>query len=96
MKTTSISQTKNQLGTLIDQVRQDETIVITDHDRLVAKLAPAQAESADEAAGALANLGQKGIIRRGNSAAHRLAAPIKPRAGSSALAALLRDCQDDR
>lgn len=96
MKTASISQTKNQLSALIDQVRQGETIVITDHDRPVAKLVPAQADNDEEAAGALANLERKGIIRRGNSEAHRLAAPIKPRAGSSALAALLQDRQEDR
>ena len=61
MKTASISQTKNQLSTLIDQVRQGETTVITDHDRPVAKLVPAQAEKGEEAACALANLERKGI-----------------------------------
>lgn len=96
MKTASISQTKNQLSALIDQVRQGETIVITDHDRPVAKLVPAQAENADEAGGALANLERKGLVRRGNSASRRLAAPIKLRAGSSAVAALLQDRQEGR
>jgi prevent-host-death family protein len=96
MKTASISQTKNQLSALIDQVRQGETIVITDHDRPVAKLVPAQVETGDEAAGALASLERKGIIRRGNSAAGRLPAPVKPRAGLSALAALLQDRQEGR
>ena len=96
MKTASISQTKNQLSALIDKVRQGETIVITDHDRPVAKLVPAQAENGEEAAGALVNLERKGIIRRGNSAVPRLSAPIKPRAGSSVLAALLQDRQEGR
>ena len=63
METASISQTKNQLSALIDQVRQGETIVITDHDRPVAKLVPAQAEKGEEAAGARAQLERKGIIR---------------------------------
>ena len=96
MKTASISQTKNQLSALIDQVRQGETIVITDHDRPVAKLVPAQAENGEETAGALVNLERKGIIRRGNSAAPRLSAPIKLRAGFSALTALLQDRQEGR
>ena len=62
MKTASISQAKNQLRALIDQGRQRESIVITDHDR-PAKLVPAQAEKGEEAAGALAQLERKGIIR---------------------------------
>lgn len=38
MKTASISQIKNQLSALIEQVRQGEMIVITDRDRPLAKL----------------------------------------------------------
>ncbi len=96
MKTASISQTKNQLSALIDQVRHGETIVITDHDRPVAKLVPAQAENDEEAAGALAQLEHKGIIRRRNGEAHRLVPRIKPRDGVSAVAALLEDREPGR
>ena len=96
MKTASISQTKNQLSALIDQVRQGETIVITDHDRPVAKLVPAQAEKGEEAAGALAQLERKGIIRRGNGEVHLLAPRIKPREGASTVAALLEDREPGR
>ncbi len=91
MKTASISQAKNQRRALIDQVRQGESIVITDHDRPVAKLVPAQAEKGEEAAGALAQLERKGIIRRGNGTTHRLTPPLKARGGASALAALIED-----
>ena len=91
MKTPSISQTKNQLSALIVQVRQGKSIVITDHDRPVAKLVPVQAEKGEEAAGALAQLERKGIIRRGNGTTHRLAPPLKARGGASALAALIED-----
>ena len=96
MKTASISQTKNQLSALIDQVRQGATIVITNHGRPVAKLVPALAENGDEAAGALAQLQRKGIIRRGNGEAHRLAPRIKPRDGASALAALTKEREQGR
>ena len=96
MKTASISQTKNQLRALIDQVRQGETIVITDHDRPVAKLVPAQAENREEAAGTLAKVERKGIIRRGNGEIHRLVPPLKTRDGASALAALLEDREQSR
>ena len=96
MKTASISQAKNQLRALIDQVRQGESIVITDHDRPVAKLVPAQAEKGEEAAGALAQLERKGIIRRGNGTTRRLAPPLKARGGTSALAALIEDREQGR
>ena len=95
MKTASISETKNQLSALIDQVRQGETIVITDQDRPVAKLIPAQAEKGEEAA-ALAQLERKGIIRRGNGEAHRLAPSLKARDRASALAALIKDREQGR
>ena len=96
METASISQTKNQLSALIDQVRQGETIVITDHDRPVAKLVPAQAEKGEEAAGALAQLERKGIIRRGNGTTHRLAPPLQACSGTSALGALIEDREQGR
>ena len=96
METASISQTKNQLSALIDQVRQGEIIVITDHDRPVAKLVPAQADNGEETADALANLERKGIIRRGNGTTHRLAPPLKARGGTSALAALIEDREQGR
>ncbi len=96
MKTASISQTKNQLRALIDQVRQRESIIITDHDRPVAKLVPAQAEKGQEAAGALAQLERKGIIRRGNGTTHRLAPPLKARGGASALGALIEYREQSR
>ena len=62
----------------------------------MAKLVPAQAEKGEEAAGALAQLERKGIIRRGNGEAHRLAHRIKPRDGASALAALIKDREQGR
>ena len=61
MKTASISQTKNQLSALIDQVRQGETIVITDHDRPVAKLVPAQAENGEGRLGRSRNWSARGL-----------------------------------
>ena len=95
MKTASISQAKNQLRALIDQGRQGESIVITDHDR-PAKLVPAQAEKGEEAAEVLAQLERKGIIRRGNGTTHRLAPPLKACSGTSALGALIEDREQGR
>ena len=96
MKTASISQTKNQLSALIDQVRQGEIIIITDHVRPVAKLVPAQAENGEEAAGALAQLERKGIIRPGDGEAHRLVPPLNASCGASALTALIEEREQGR
>ena len=95
MKTASISQTKNQLSALIEQVRHGEIIVITDHDRPVAKLVPVGAANQDDSTSELSVLERKGIIRRGNGASCELA-PLKPRHNASALAVLLDERQCDR
>lgn len=89
MKTASISQTKNQLSALIEQVRQGEMIVITDHDRPVAKLVPVGNDNHVDAVGELSMLERKGIIRRGHGAPCELALPPKPLDGVSALGVLL-------
>ncbi|MCZ7654937.1 MAG: type II toxin-antitoxin system Phd/YefM family antitoxin [Rhodocyclaceae bacterium] len=56
MKLASISQTKNQLSALIEQVGHGETVVITDRDRPVARLMPIAAEESEAASGGLALL----------------------------------------
>ncbi|MFZ3040961.1 MAG: type II toxin-antitoxin system Phd/YefM family antitoxin [Thiobacillus sp.] len=96
MKTASISTTKNQLSALIEQVRHGETILIliTDHDRPVARLIPVVSENgqSDE----LALLERKGILRRGHGAACRLAPPPAALQHASALQALLEERESAR
>lgn len=96
MKTASISQTKNQLSALIEQVRQGEMIVITDHDRPVARLAPVGADNTIDATGELSMLERKGIIRRGNGTPCLLAPPPKLLNDVSALGVLLDERQRGR
>lgn len=50
MKTANIAMAKNQLSRLLEQVKQGETIVITDRNRPVARLSPLLAEDAAVAA----------------------------------------------
>lgn len=38
MKTASISKTKNHLSALLEEVQRGETVVITDHNRPIARL----------------------------------------------------------
>lgn len=96
MKTASVSTTKNQLSALLEQVRLGETILITDHDRPVAKLVPAGGDNGAKASGELAILERKGIIRRGHGAPCRLMVPPTPAGDASALAVLLDERESGR
>lgn len=88
MKTASVSQTKNQLSALLDQVRQGEIVVITDHDRPIAKLTAI--ESMDISSG-IGMLERKGIIRRGKGVLCALAKPPSLKGKASAVAMLLEE-----
>jgi prevent-host-death family protein len=96
MKTASISATKNQLSALLERVRQGETILITDHDRPVAKLVPIGTESGSETPGQISALERQGIVRRGHGKKCRLTPPPKPATGTSAVAALLEERETAR
>ncbi len=88
MKTASVSQTKNQLSALLDQVRQGEVVVITDHDRPVAKLT---AIDSMDISGGIGMLERKGIIRRGSGERCLLSKPLRTKGKASAVAMLLEE-----
>ena len=97
MKTTTVTQAKNGLSALLDRVRAGESIVILDRGRPVARLEPAVDYPDPE--GRLARLERAGLVRIG-----RAAPPVElarspgpaPKAGSSAVAALLDERRDAR
>jgi prevent-host-death family protein len=64
MKTATITEAKNRLSALIDQVRHGESIVITDRGRPVARLVSAVTDAADDPVGRLARLERRGGLRR--------------------------------
>lgn len=64
MKTATLTQTKNQLSALIDQIRHGETVLILDHGRPVARLVSVLAEESDAPEGRIARLERQGILRR--------------------------------
>lgn len=67
MKSASITELRNRLSALLDQVKEGQTILITEHGTPVARLEPMRqfnSKDADEAR--LADLERRGIvIRRG-------------------------------
>lgn len=101
MKRASVSEAKNNLSRLLDQVKHGHTIIITDRKQPVAKLAPidqgARLPEADEAR--LAELERAGAIIRGSGrpVASILAGHIaKPRRGGDILKALIADREEGR
>jgi prevent-host-death family protein len=98
MKRATLTETKNNLSALIDQVRHGETILVLDRGRPVARIESALTERED-ATGRLARLERAGIVRRATSTAPRdLLHQAPPRAakGASVLAALLEEREEGR
>lgn len=98
MKTTSISHLKNNLSALIDQVRAGNTILITDRNQPVAKLAPIEpADQTDDQR--LDELERKGLITRGGEKLldEFFTLPrAKSKPGASVLDALLDERREGR
>lgn len=97
MKVASISQTKNQLSALLEQVRQGESVLIMDRGRPVARLEPVKPSDRADIGGQLAALERKGMIRRAAAPPpKKLVEQPPPRAAGSALEALLADRREGR
>ena len=99
MKTASITEAKNQLSALIDQVRHGDTVVITDRGRPVAQLASLAAEPNGSGEGRLDGLEREGVLRRGSGSgplAEILRPPPRPKRGASVVQALLDERAEGR
>ena len=98
MRTASITEAKNKLSALLDQVKAGETIVILDRGVPVARLEPVTTRSDDDE-GRLDRLERAGVIRRGTGGlpAGFLDRPlVKPRNGMSAVTLLLEERRSGR
>jgi prevent-host-death family protein len=97
MKTATITEVKNGLSALIDQVRAGESILITDRGLAVARLEPVT--SMPDPTGRLRRLERAGIIRIGGAASPldllRRPAPRLP-AGVSAVRAVIDERRSGR
>jgi prevent-host-death family protein len=97
MKTTTITQAKNGLSALIDQVRGGESVLILDRGVPVARLEPVAAYP--DATGHLSRLERAGVIRVGEAAPPldllRQPAPALS-GGESAVRALLDERRSGR
>jgi prevent-host-death family protein len=98
MKTATLTETKNNLSALVDQVQHGESILILDRGRPVARLESALTEGADPE-GRLARLERQGLLRRATAPLPSevlRAQPPRPAAGASALQALLAERREGR
>lgn len=99
MKIATITQAKNRLSALIDEVKAGETVLILDRGVPVARLESAAAKSPDDLDGRLKRLERKGIIRRGSGKFPDWLLedpPPRPRKGASAVRALLEERREGR
>ena len=94
MKRATITEAKNGLSALIDQVKAGESILITDRGVPVARLEPATTATTttgDDDAGRMARLERAGLITRGSGDVRWLLdRPLTPTRGS-VLELLLED-----
>ncbi len=100
MKTASVTETKNQLSAILEQVREGETYLILDRGKPVARLEPVRGgESKDSDEARLADLERRGLIRRGKGKIPREffeTPPVKLPKGVSVLAYLLEERREGR
>jgi prevent-host-death family protein len=99
VKKATITETKNQLSALIDQVRHGETIVITDRGRPVARLVSALTGAAQDPDGRLARLERQGGLQRATALPPRalIARKLPPtKRPSGVLDALLDERREGR
>ncbi len=98
MKKASVSETKNRLSAILDQVKEGETFVITEHGRAVARIEPIRGVSGGAEEAKVADLERRGLIRRGGKIGpdfFKLPRARLPK-GVSALAELLRERDEGR
>ena len=98
MKKASLTETKNRLSALIDEVREGQTILVLDRGRPVARIEPVVGDSPGTP-GRLERLERKGLVRRATAARpDDLLASPPPRAknGASALRELIAERESAR
>lgn len=98
MKVASITETKNNLSALLDLVRGGQTILVLDRDTPVAEIRPVSAELLEsDPTGRIARLVKAGVATPGSGKKPDMSSwkPLRMRRGSSALAALLEEREEN-
>jgi|SRR5690242_19904436 prevent-host-death family protein len=99
MKKATLTEAKNQLSALVSGLKGSGPVLIVDRGRPVARLEPVTSGLEADPDGRLSRLIRDGIVRPGRGAAPRALftePPPHPKAGASALAALLKERREGR
>lgn len=99
MRIASITETKNRLSALLEAVKQGETVLIMDRDKVVARLEPVTTGSDEETEGWLRELERTGLVKRPKlpPSKIKLSGPIpKAKGDASIVAALLAEREESR
>jgi prevent-host-death family protein len=97
MKKASITEAKNNLSALIDSVKGGSPVLIVDRGRPVARLEPVTGVAGDDSR--LARLIRDGIVRPARAPVPKpvlTTRPPRPKAGGSAVRALLDERREGR
>ena len=99
MKTVSITKAKNNLSALIDGLKGGSPVLILDRGRPVARLEAVMARGEERTDGALSRLVREGVVRPRRAPLARAVLrelPPHPKAGASAVAALIEERREGR
>jgi|SRR5690242_306210 antitoxin (DNA-binding transcriptional repressor) of toxin-antitoxin stability system len=99
MKKASITEAKNRLSALIAGLKGGSPVLIVDRGCPVARLEPVTSEPYADPDGRLSRLIRDGIVRPARAAPRRVLfadQPPRPKAGASAVAALLEERRQGR
>jgi prevent-host-death family protein len=99
MKKASITEAKNRLSSLIDGLKGGDPVLIVDRGRPVARLEPVSSTGTSESAGRLSRLIRDGVVRPSRASPPRTlfeTPPPRPKAGASAVAALIAERREGR
>jgi prevent-host-death family protein len=98
MQRATLTETKNNLSALVDQVQHGETILILDRGRPVARLESVLGEE-DDPEGRLVRLERQGLLRRASAPLPTevlMTPPPRPSEGGGVLEALLAERREGR
>jgi antitoxin (DNA-binding transcriptional repressor) of toxin-antitoxin stability system len=99
VKTATVTETKDRLSALLEEVQGGETILILDRGRPIARLEPALGSEAGDSTGRIARLEREGLIRCGTGglAPQILEQPaVRAVPGASIVQALIDEREEGR
>ncbi len=98
MKPVNVAELKNRLSHYLRIVRQGESVLVRDRDRVIARIEPAGPSDDDSGAEdeQLESLERRGVIRRAQGAITKALLKRRPRSRADGVAALLAEREEGR